>query len=179
MVKWIYIHLLLTHLGFHISFIRWIMSCITTMSFVGLINGTTAHFFHAKRGLRQGCPLSPLIFPLVVEGLSHLLKIAKSEGNFKVLPISQVLYIMCLVFMDDILIFCDNTLRDVYFLRHGLDLFKITSRMIINEDKSSVMWENLESHEVWYMEAHFNFSVPSTRWGSQVLGIIFETKWLS
>ena len=32
-VRWMYIPLLLTHLGFDIAFIRWVMTCITTVSF--------------------------------------------------------------------------------------------------------------------------------------------------
>ena len=31
-LNWLYIRFLLTHLGFHIYFIRWIMSCITMVS---------------------------------------------------------------------------------------------------------------------------------------------------
>lgn len=44
-VSWIYLRLLLTHLGFGINFIRWIMSCITTVSFSVLINGAATPFF--------------------------------------------------------------------------------------------------------------------------------------
>ena len=73
-VSWIYIHMLLAHLGFCIGFIRWIMSCITIVSFSVLINGVASPFFHAERGLRQGCPLSPLLFLLVAKGLSRLLR---------------------------------------------------------------------------------------------------------
>jgi hypothetical protein len=50
-VSWIFLKLLLTHLGFGFSFINWIMSCITTVSFVVLINGATSPFFPAERGL--------------------------------------------------------------------------------------------------------------------------------
>ena len=51
-VSWMYICLLLTHLGFDITFIRWVTSCITTVSFSVLINGIASPFFHTKRGLR-------------------------------------------------------------------------------------------------------------------------------
>ena len=80
-VGWLYLHMPLIHLGFGIAFVRWIMSCITTMSFSILINGVASSFIHAERGLRKGCPLSPLLFLLVAEGLSRLLKKAHREGQ--------------------------------------------------------------------------------------------------
>lgn len=81
-VSWIFLKLLLTHLGFGFSFINWIMSFITTVSFGVLINGAASPFFPAERGLRQGCPLSPLIFLLVLEGLSRALSEAKNNISF-------------------------------------------------------------------------------------------------
>jgi hypothetical protein len=50
-VNWLYIRLLLTHLGFEVDFIRWVMSCITSTSFVVLINGSASPFFKDERGL--------------------------------------------------------------------------------------------------------------------------------
>jgi hypothetical protein len=47
-VSWLYIWLLLTHLGFSVEFIRWIMSCLSSVSFVVLINGAASPFFHTK-----------------------------------------------------------------------------------------------------------------------------------
>ena len=73
-VSWLYIRLLLTHLGFDIAFIRWAMSYISTVSFLVLINGAASPFFHAECRLRQVYPLSPLLFPLVAEGLSRSIK---------------------------------------------------------------------------------------------------------
>ena len=43
-VSWLYLRMLLTHLGFGIAFIRWIMSTITTVSFSILINGASYSF---------------------------------------------------------------------------------------------------------------------------------------
>eukprot|EP00253_Pinus_taeda_P028798 PITA_28798 len=68
----LYIRMLLTHLGFPYMFIKWIMSCISDVPYSVLLNGTPTPFFTAERGLRQGCPLSPLLFLLVMEGLSRL-----------------------------------------------------------------------------------------------------------
>jgi hypothetical protein len=61
-VNWLYIHMLLIHLGFGVAFTNWIMACLSSVSFSLLINGSATPFFKAERGLRQGCPLSPLLF---------------------------------------------------------------------------------------------------------------------
>lgn len=100
--------MMLTQLGFHYNFIQWIMSCILTVFFVVLINGEAYQFFHSKRGLRQGCRLSPLLFLSVTEGFIHFLINVKRTGWFKGLHISQVLYISHFLFVDDILIFYDG-----------------------------------------------------------------------
>ena len=100
----IYIRMLLTHLCFCYDFIKCIMACLTTVSFDVLINGY-ASLFSLRRGLRQGCPLSPLLFLLVAEGLSRFILAAKVVGSFKGILVSEVLFITHLLFVDDILIF--------------------------------------------------------------------------
>jgi hypothetical protein len=52
-VSWSFIKLLLTHLGFEVPFIRWIMDFISSISFAVLINGATSPFCSSERGLRQ------------------------------------------------------------------------------------------------------------------------------
>ena len=53
----------------------------TTICFSMLINGSLAGFFGSSHGLRQGDLLSPLLFLLVMEVLSRLLK-RTEEGDF-------------------------------------------------------------------------------------------------
>jgi hypothetical protein len=64
-VNYSFIRLMLTHLGIEVPFIKWVMDCISSVSFSVLINGASSSFFSSERGFRQGCPLSPLIFLLV------------------------------------------------------------------------------------------------------------------
>jgi hypothetical protein len=47
-VNWLFIHLLLTHLGFEVPFINWVMGCISSTSFVFLINGSASPFSMLK-----------------------------------------------------------------------------------------------------------------------------------
>lgn len=103
-VNWLYIKMIITHLGFPPALINWIMGCISTVSFAILINGSATPSFNIDRGIRQGFPLSPLLFLLVMEGLSKLIDPEKRRGGLKGLKIMDQYYLTLLLFVDDILI---------------------------------------------------------------------------
>lgn len=54
-----FLRAMLVHLGFPLRFVYWIMACVQTVSYSVLINGKPSTPFAAKKGLRQGYPLSP------------------------------------------------------------------------------------------------------------------------
>ncbi|XP_058752813.1 uncharacterized protein LOC131626004 [Vicia villosa] len=68
-VEWIALNQILIELGFPHKFVTWIMVCVTTVSYRYSINGTPTRILKAKRGLRQGDPVSPLLFVLIMEYL--------------------------------------------------------------------------------------------------------------
>ena len=102
-VSWIYLRVILTKMGFGVPFISWVMSSLTSVSFSILINGVAFSFFLSGRGLRQGCPLAPLIFLVVAEGLIRALLSAKNHGFFKgisfgnEISLTHVLFLMILL----------------------------------------------------------------------------------
>lgn len=67
-------------------FIHWIKGCISTTTFSVSLNGELEGFFANSRGLRQGCSLSPLLFVLSINVLSH--RIDKG-GNRESLRVSS------------------------------------------------------------------------------------------
>lgn len=73
----------MTHLGFVVPFISWVMNYITIVSFSILINGALSNFFKAGRGFRHKCPLSLLLVLIIVEGLCRSLIESKRVGAFK------------------------------------------------------------------------------------------------
>ena len=166
--------MLLIHLGFGIAFVRWVMSCITTVSFSVLINGVASPFFHAERGLRQGCPMSPLLFLLVDEGLSRLLKKAHQEGNLLGIAVAPHLQITHLLFVDDVLIFCSGTAHDVNTISRILGLFSLATGMEINEGKSTMTTHGLDVGEERQAATLFPYICVTPDAGFKYLGFCLK-----
>lgn len=57
--------------------------------------------FNAQRGLRQGDPLSPFLYTMVVEGLARTMKKSVLTGGFKGFKISEGVSYDLLQFADD------------------------------------------------------------------------------
>ena len=76
-VNWEALFYLLGRMGFGVKWRGWIKACVTFVRFFVLVNSSLEGFFGSSCGLRQGDPLSPLRFLLIMEVLSRLLK--KSE----------------------------------------------------------------------------------------------------
>ena len=82
-VNWTFLRLMLIHIGIPLIGVNWIMGCVTNACFAVLVNGTPSDFFPATRGIHQGCPLSLLLFILIIESLSKIILDAKQKGLIK------------------------------------------------------------------------------------------------
>ena len=79
-VRWEYILSLLQHMGFPARWRNWIAASFSTASSQVLLNGILGQHIAHGRGLRQGDPLSPLLFILAINPLQHLLSLATEAG---------------------------------------------------------------------------------------------------
>ena len=75
--------------GFGHKFINWIKACISEQWIAPLVNGRAMDFFKASRGLRQGFPLSPLLFVLQASVLGFLLNRKQSEQEIMGINIAR------------------------------------------------------------------------------------------
>ncbi|KAL9239063.1 hypothetical protein vseg_013417 [Gypsophila vaccaria] len=82
---------MLGHLNFPAEFQEMLMECITTPTFSISLNGEMFGYFQGQRGLRQGDPLSPLIFTICMEYLTRTLRYVAARTNFKFNPMCKEL----------------------------------------------------------------------------------------
>eukprot|EP00253_Pinus_taeda_P008879 PITA_08879 len=169
-ISWLYLRMLLTHVGFSYPFVSWIMGCITNVSFSVLVNGAASSFFNSQRGLRQGCPLSPLLFLLVAEGLSRLIHKARREEKVKGIEVAINLYITHLLFVDDILIFTNGNYNELKEFKCIFDLFLKATGMKINSGKSQVCFADFERGERNRLINLFPFPIQSLEVPFKYLG---------
>ena len=64
-VDWVYLRLVLLHIGLPYQLTEWIMPYVSYASFTVLVNGFTSPLFKSSRVLRQGYPMYPIVFLLV------------------------------------------------------------------------------------------------------------------
>ena len=123
-VDWRYLEGVLTNLGFHSTWIRWIMQCVTTVRYSVRLNGHVLDTFTPTRGLRQGDPLSPYLFLLVADGLSRLIKREAEAAILKELKICRNAPGMShLLFADDNLLFFEGSTQQARVVKNILDTY--------------------------------------------------------
>ena len=85
-VSWEFLLYMLRRFGFSSRWIKWIEG-IKSMSISVLVNGSPTTEFLPQKGIRQGDPLAPFLFNVVVEALSGLLRKAIAENMYKGYPV--------------------------------------------------------------------------------------------
>ena len=80
-INWQFIESALKKVNLLGRFIELIMNCVTTSSLNILWNGETTEEFRPSRGIRQGHPISPYLFVICMEKLSHMINDLVQKGD--------------------------------------------------------------------------------------------------
>lgn len=89
MVEWSFIEDMLVGYKFPPKFVQMIMICVTPTRFSVKVNGDNRGYFKGKRGLRQGDPISPLLFVLVIEVFSRIMTRMSKVPDFRYHPMCK------------------------------------------------------------------------------------------
>jgi hypothetical protein len=103
-IDWEYLRMILLSVGFGVKRMDWIMCFVTSAIFAVLINGEATNYFKSWRGLRQGCPLSPYLFILIMEGINLMLSSGNSHHSISSIKVTKNLKIIHLMFVDDVFV---------------------------------------------------------------------------
>ncbi|XP_019447216.1 PREDICTED: uncharacterized protein LOC109350434 [Lupinus angustifolius] len=122
--------------GFNHKFIHWIKIILHSAKLSIIVNGNSVGFFNCTREVRQGDPLSPLLFCLAEDVLSRgILKLVNDKklstiaGPNRMHSPSHVLYV------DDILIFCKGAKKELLCLKQLVLDYPQVSGQQINTQK--------------------------------------------
>jgi len=142
-VNWTYMKRVLSAFGFDHNWVRWVMALVTSSSFSILVNGSPSEVFSPSRGLRQGDPLFPFLFILMMEALGRSIKQAKAVGKIKGLLLSengQALTHQQLV--DDTMLQGIPIFKEATTYKQILNAFAMAIGMEVNLSKSKIFFFN-------------------------------------
>ena len=111
-------------------------------------------FFEIKRGVRQGCPLSPYLFILSAEVLATAIR---KNTNITGISVNNV-EIKLSQYADDTTLLLDGSRESLLSSLAMLDDFSKVSGLRLNDKKTEALWIGnvLETIKFWYQEKNLN-----------------------
>ena len=138
-IKWPFLLQVLRMKGFHDSWCKWIQEFISRGSVGIRVNDDIGHNFQTQKGLRQGDPLSPILFNVVADMLAILINRAKEDGQIGgLIPHLVEGGVSILQYADDTIIFMEHDLTKALNMKLILGLFEQLSGLKINFHKSEI-----------------------------------------
>ncbi|XP_062093535.1 uncharacterized protein LOC133799541 [Humulus lupulus] len=143
-IEWDFLEDLLKALCFPSKFINWIMVCPRGTSYYLMMNGRIRCRFKGKKGLRQGDPISPLLFFFITDYLTRLLQHATQDTKFKFYPMCKSLKLVNLCFVDDLVILCKGSIDSARVVQKAFQEFCDTTGLSANKHKSHIYFRGVD-----------------------------------
>jgi hypothetical protein len=141
---------MLSSRSFGKKWVNWIMRLVKGGSICISLNDENSTYFNLGKGLRQGDPLSPLLFNLVIDVFTRILiKAAKMDYITGFMNSIHHEGVLSLQYANDTLLFLRHSYEDATHLKWILVCFEQISGMKINYNKSDMAPVNLDEEETF------------------------------
>ncbi|GJX16727.1 RNA-directed DNA polymerase, eukaryota [Tanacetum coccineum] len=147
-VRWDFLDDVLKKFGFGNKWCDWIQKCLRSSRGSILINGSPTEEFSFFKGLKQGDPLSPFLFILIMESLHLSFQSVVDVDLFKGINLSPLVNLSHMFYADDAVFvgqWCDDNINT---LVHVLECFFRASGLRINMCKSKIMGVNVGDDKI-------------------------------
>jgi hypothetical protein len=137
-----------------------------------LANGKSVAYFSCAHGVRQGDPLSPLLFCLAEEVLSRAIAIAASSGKLDpMIYCWGVHFPTHVLYADEILIFCIATKKNIRYLLRIFHYYYEASGQVVSPLKSKIFIGAMTANRTTMVSNLMGFtegSIPFTYLGCPI-----------
>ena len=125
--------------GFQQEFRKWISMMYHNLQAVVHVNEKRLEVFAIERSVRQGCPLSPLLYVFVLEPLLRVLRDEKVSPTLSGIPFASHLTAKVFAFADDTTVFVFRRL-EIKAGKKAVARNEQIARAKINFDESEDLW---------------------------------------
>ncbi|GKA08008.1 RNA-directed DNA polymerase, eukaryota [Tanacetum coccineum] len=147
-VRWDFLDDVLSKFGFGEKWRKWIQCCLRSSRGSIIINGSPTEEFQFCKGLKQGDPLSPFLFILIMESLHLSFQRVVDAGMFKGIKLGASVNISHMFYADDAVFVGQWCESNISTLVHVLECFYRASGLRINMSKSKIMGVYVDSDKV-------------------------------
>ncbi|VFQ67311.1 unnamed protein product [Cuscuta campestris] len=126
-ISWSYLEQVLIKFGFSPRIMQLLMGNLRSTFFSVLVNGQSKGFFPMQCGVKQGDPLSPLLFILAMEGFTRYFNHLANTGRISCFSSGRIVAPSHLLYADDIVIFTRADCRNLLRLKAALSTFGMAS----------------------------------------------------
>jgi len=153
---------IMKHKGFGDRWLQWMKMIFNSGTSSILLNGIPGKVFHCQRGVRQGYPLSPLLFVLAADLLQSIVNKAKDRGLLR-LPIPQRAgsEFPIVQYADDTLMVLEACPRQLFVLKALLNSFADSTGLKVNYSKSSIYPINVAPEKMELLSGTLNCQIGS------------------
>ncbi|PNY03176.1 ribonuclease H [Trifolium pratense] len=161
-LHWPFLLKVLKCFGFSETFCKWIDVILKSATLSISINGKMHGYFHCKRGVRQGDPLSPLLFCIAEDVLSRNITKLVSEGKLRLSKGSRNVVIPSHCFYaDDIMVYCTGRNSNLVALKDLFTSYALASGQVVSAQKSTIYSGGISHSRLLQIAQYIGFSIGS------------------